>query len=103
MPLYDLVRGRARWARVLPLAILSLLTGIALALGLSLLELLPRWAVTPVGNSIGAVLVWTWLPYAIRPLRPISWPIRILAGLASAVVFVWALVAVSWQNPFWLR
>lgn len=103
MFLYDRARGRARWGRVVPLVALSMLLGLTVALALANFELMPRWAVTPVGNGLGFMLVWVWLPQAIRPVRRISLVTRLLAGLASAIIFVWAMVAASWSDPFWLR
>ena len=103
MFLYDRARRRARWGRVVPLIALSILLGLAAALGLAGFELIPRWAVTPLGNGIGFVLVWIWLPRAFRPARRVSLRLRFFAGVASAVIFVWAMIAASWQNPFWLQ
>lgn len=103
MFLYDRARGRARWGRVVPLIALNILLGLSLALGLASFELIPRWAVTPLGNGLGFILIWIWLPQAIRPVRRVSLLLRLFAGLASAVIFAWAMVAASWQDPFWLR
>jgi hypothetical protein len=103
MFLYDHARGRARWGRVVPLVALSILLGLSIALYLASAELLPRWAVTLVGNGLGFVLIWIWLPQAIRPLQRVSLTLRLLAGLASAIIFAWAMIAASWQDPFWLR
>ncbi len=103
MFLYDRTRGRARWGRVVPLIALSILLGLAAALALASYELIPRWMVTPLGNGFGFVLVWMWLPQAVRPVRRIPLITRFLAGLASAVIFAWAMIAASWSDPFWLR
>ncbi|MGQ0703690.1 MAG: hypothetical protein ACT4PM_11215 [Gemmatimonadales bacterium] len=103
MFLYDRARDRARWGRIVPLVVLSILLGIGAAFAISTAELLPRWAVTPLGNSLGLVLVWMWLPNAFQPIRRLSLRTRLLGGLASAVIFVWAMIAASWQYPFWLR
>ncbi len=103
MFLYDRARGRARWSRVVPLAALSILLGVSAAVGLATIDLIPRWSITVVGNGLGFMLVWLWLPYAFRPVRRITMVTRFLAGLASAVIFAWAMVAASWSDPFWLR
>ena len=88
---------------MVPLVALNILLGLSIALYLASIELIPRWAVTPLGNGLGFILVWIWLPQAIRPLHRISLLARLLAGLASAIIFAWAMVAASWQDPFWLR
>jgi hypothetical protein len=103
MFLYDRVRGRARWSRVVPLLALSILLGLTAAVALATFQVIPRWMVTPLGNGLGFVLVWLWLPTAFGPSRRISWFTRFLAGVASAVIFAWAMVAASWSDPFWLR
>ena len=103
MFLYDRARGRARWSLVVPLVALSILLGLTAALALATFEVIPRWAVTPFGNGLGFVLVWVWLPNAVRPVRRISLRMRLFAGFASAIIFAWAMVAASWSDPFWLR
>lgn len=103
MFLYDRARRRARWGRVVPLVVLSVLAGIGAAFGLATMELVPRWAVTPLGNSLGLMAVWMWLPNAVLPPRRFALRTRLLAGVASALILVWAMIAASWQDPFWLR
>src|SRR5687768_271547 len=103
MFLFDRASGRVRWVRVVPLMALSLMLGLLLALGLEALGAIPRWALVPFGNGIGFVLLWLWLPKAIRPDRPLPLHRRFLVGLVTAVVFAWAMVAASWSDPFWLR
>jgi hypothetical protein len=103
MFLFDRTRGQARWGRVVPLVALSILLGLAAALVLETLTVIPRWALVPVGNGMGFILVWLWLPRAVRPDRPLPLHRRFLVGLMTAVVFAWAMVAASWSDPFWLR
>lgn len=101
----DRARKRVRWGggRIVPLIALSLLLGLAVGLGLESLGLLPRWALVPAGNGLGFVLIWMWLPTALQPDRPMPLRRRFVAGVLSAVVFAWAMVAASWNDPFWLR
>jgi len=103
MFLHDRARGQARWDRVVALVALSIMAGLCVALGLETLGMIPRWALVPLGNCLGFVLVWLWLPHAVRPDRPLALHRRFLAGLVTAVVFAWAMVAASWSDPFWLR
>jgi hypothetical protein len=80
-----------------------MLSGLAAGLGAELLGLIPRWAVAPLGNGLGFVLVWMWLPGAIALERPMPYRRRLFAGVVSAIIFAWAMVAASWSDPFWLR
>ena len=103
MFLFDRARGQVRWDRVVPLIALSLMLGLCISLGSNALGVLPRWAVVPLGNGLGLVLVGLWLPRAVRPDRPLPLGRRFLVGVGTAIVFIWAMVAASWSDPFWLR
>ncbi|HEV8600954.1 MAG TPA: hypothetical protein VGQ69_16455 [Gemmatimonadales bacterium] len=103
MFLFDRARRRARWGRVLPLLVLSSLLGLTLALGLESLGLIPRWLLAPLGNGFGFVLMWLWLPNAFKPHPPVPVHRRVIAGVLSAVVFIWAVIAASWNHPLWLQ
>jgi len=97
LPVHDR-RREVRWGRVVPLVVLSILIGLAAALGLRSAELIPLWAVTPVGNGLGFVLVWLWLPSALPLGRRLSIPLRLVVGAASAGLFVLFLVMATWSN-----
>lgn len=103
MFLFDRARRRVRWGRVLPLLALSSLLGLTLALALETLGLIPRWLLAPLGNGFGFVLMWLWLPSAFKPDQPVPVHRRIAAGVLSAVVFIWAVIAASWNHPLWLQ
>ena len=64
---------------------------------------IPMVQATVLLVGLGFVLVWMWLPRAFRPVRRISLLTRFFAGVVSAVIFVWAMIAASWSDPFWLR
>ena len=103
MPSIDRAWKRVRWGRIVPLIALSLLSGLAVGLGLESVGLIPRWMVAPLGNGLGFVVIWMWLPSAIALERPMTYGRRLFAGLVSAIVFAWAMIAASWSDPFWLR
>jgi len=47
--------------------------------------------------------MWLWLPNAFKPDVPMPVHRRVLAGVLSAVVFIWAVIAASWNHPPWLQ
>ena len=96
-------RREVRWGRVVPLVVLSILIGLAAALGLRSLDLIPRWVVTPLGNGLGFMLVWLWLPTALPLGRKLGFSARVLVGLASAGLFLLFLIMASWDLPPWMR
>lgn len=96
-PVHDR-RREVRWGRVVPLVVLSILIGLAGALGLRALELIPQSAVTPLGNGLGFVLVWLWLPSALPLGRRLSMPLRLVLGAASAALFLLFLIMSTWNQ-----
>jgi hypothetical protein len=96
-------RREVRWGRVVPLAALSILLGLAVALGVRQLGWIPRWVVTPLGNGVGFVLIWLWLPSALPLERKLGFNARMLIGLASAGLFLMFLIMASWDLPPWMR
>jgi len=104
MFLFDRARRRARWGRVLPLMALSLLLGLSAGLWLLELDLIPPGMLSPVGNGIGFVLIWLWLPAVLGPERRFPMGRRFLVGLASAGLFLVFMIMASWSElPPWLR
>jgi hypothetical protein len=101
---FDRVRQQVRWGRVLPLMVLCMLLGVAAALGLLQLGVIPRWLLSPLGNGIGFVLIWLWLPDALRPGKHFPFAGRFLVGLASAGLFLVFMIMATWSDlPPWLR
>jgi hypothetical protein len=83
---------------------LCLLLGLSAALGLLELGVIPRWLLTPLGNGIGFILIWMWLPGALRPGKPFPLAGRFLVGLASAGLFLVFMIMATWSElPPWLR
>jgi hypothetical protein len=104
MFLFDRARRRARWGRVVPLLVLSLLLGLAVALWLRQLGLIPAGMLSPVGNGLGFVLIWLWLPAILGPGQRFSISRRFLVGLASAGLFLVFMTMATWSElPPWLR
>ena len=104
MFLFDQLRQRVRWGRVIPLLALCMLLGLSAAVGMVQLDLIPRGMLSPLGNGIGFVLIWLWLPGALRPGKPFPLAGRFLVGLASAGLFLVFMIMASWSElPPWLR
>ena len=97
LPVHDR-RREVRWGRVVPLVVLSMLLGLAAALGLRSLDLIPRSMVTPLGNGLGFMVVWLWLPSALPLGRRLSLPLRLLVGAASAGLFLVFLIMATWNQ-----
>jgi hypothetical protein len=104
MFLFDRARQRARWGRVVPLLAISLLVGLGAALWLRELGVIPGGMLSPVGNGIGFVLTWLWLPAVLGPEQRFPLSRRFLVGLASAGLFLVFMIMATWSElPPWLR
>jgi len=104
MFLFDQIRQRVRWGRVIPLMALCMLLGLSAAVGMVQLDLIPHGMLSPLGNGIGFVLIWLWLPGALRPGKPFPLAGRFLVGLASAGLFLVFMIMATWSDlPPWLR
>lgn len=96
-------RRTVRWGSVVPLVALSILLGLALALAVRSLGIIPAWIVVPLGNGFGFVLVWLWLPTALPLKRRVPMVARILIGLGSAAFFLVTSIMAAWDVPPWVR
>ena len=96
-------RRTVRWSSVLPLVALSILLGLAVALAVRSLDLIPAWIVVPLGNGLGFVLVWLWLPSVLPLRRRVPMIARLLIGLGSAAFFLVTSIMAAWDVPPWVR